>query len=145
MNNFFVPRKSTKGGCALPRLATRPPPRACCMEQSWNNGADKSLCFPAFARKHCSIDFRFSFARGPALPKKVEYKKYFAIPVGYNKRPGRAPASSGRGLFAARGTRGQSRAGRAALPAQFNRTFISETGHDRRRFDTLVNMSANRK
>jgi hypothetical protein len=35
-----------------------------CMEQSWNNVRAKSLHFPTFARKHCSIDLRFSFARG---------------------------------------------------------------------------------
>jgi hypothetical protein len=34
------------------------------MEQSWNNAAAKGLRFPAFARKHCSIDLSFSFARG---------------------------------------------------------------------------------
>jgi len=34
------------------------------MEQSWNNAANKSLHFTAFAQKHCSIDLRFSFARG---------------------------------------------------------------------------------
>ena len=46
-------------------------PRANCMVQSRNNAAVKSLRFPAFARKHCSIDLSFSFARG-ALPKKNE-------------------------------------------------------------------------
>jgi hypothetical protein len=46
----------------LLRLAIRPP-RACCMEQSWNNRAAESLCFPVFARKHCSLDLSFSSAR----------------------------------------------------------------------------------
>jgi hypothetical protein len=34
------------------------------MEQSWNKVAHRSLRIPAFARKHCSIDLNFSFARG---------------------------------------------------------------------------------
>jgi len=45
-------------------LAAQSSPRACQVEQSRNNVRAKSLCFPAFARKHCSIDLKFSFARG---------------------------------------------------------------------------------
>jgi len=44
-------------------FAANQSPRACSMEQSRNNARAKSLCFPASARKHCSIDLRFSFAR----------------------------------------------------------------------------------
>jgi len=40
-------------------------PRACSVEQSWNNVHAKSLHFPASPQKHCSIDLRFFLARGP--------------------------------------------------------------------------------
>jgi len=43
-----------------------------CMEQSWNNVRAKSLHFPTFARKHCSIDLRFSFARGAPSKKSCK-------------------------------------------------------------------------
>jgi hypothetical protein len=33
--------------------------------QSWNNAGAKTLHFPASPPKHCSLDFSFSFARGP--------------------------------------------------------------------------------
>jgi hypothetical protein len=39
------------------------PPHANCVEQSWNNGLAKTLHFPVFPIKHCSVDLQFIFAR----------------------------------------------------------------------------------
>jgi len=55
------PRRSS----VLPCYGPRSSPRACSVEQSWNNVHAKSLCFPALSRKHCSIDLRVFLARGP--------------------------------------------------------------------------------
>jgi hypothetical protein len=48
-------------------------------EQSWNSVRAKSLSFPAFAQKHCSIDLRFSFARGARREKVVDRESYLSI------------------------------------------------------------------
>jgi hypothetical protein len=45
------------------------------MEQSWNNVRAKTLCFPAFARKHCSIDLSFSFARRALAPGRTSDRR----------------------------------------------------------------------
>ena len=47
-------------------------PRTGCAEQSRNIARAKILRFPALARKHCSIDLSFSFARGARRSRKLK-------------------------------------------------------------------------
>jgi hypothetical protein len=57
----------------LPRSSPpRKLPRATCMQQLWNNVRAESLRFSALAPTHCSIDLRFSFARGAHHSEKLK-------------------------------------------------------------------------
>jgi len=61
----YCPDNSAVASVSLLRRPSLP--RDSLMEQWWNNARAKSLRLPALARKHCSIDLSFSFARR-ALP-----------------------------------------------------------------------------
>src|SRR5262245_61311307 len=51
------------------------PPRASCMEQSWNNVRAKSLRFSAFALKYCSIDLEFFILCRPLRLQKTYHRR----------------------------------------------------------------------
>jgi len=60
------------------RLSSRP--RTGWMEQSWNKSRGNTLRFPAFTRKHCSIDLR-CFLRGPHPPQgRKKNSAHFSVP-----------------------------------------------------------------
>jgi hypothetical protein len=67
-------------------VAPRELPRANYVEQSWDNVRAKSLCFPAFAPKHCSTDLRFFLARRARLSRKVKSAGNSAVTIPLAKR-----------------------------------------------------------
>jgi hypothetical protein len=56
------------------------------VEQSWHNARAKTLRFPACARKHRSIDLRFSFARGARHSRKLQGGSNSRVAIPLTKR-----------------------------------------------------------